>query len=192
MLVMGSEWRVCLKTWDNGPQFSISHPPALHLSDHITVLHKSPHHSLPPLTAPQSSTTHHTTVFYHTTVFHRSLPPHQSSVPLCHPQFCGSPPPVHVCGRDEAAYTAAFIFNKATFSMAGEVHRILCYCPPPLAHLRSDMVEDVVDGELVMATVHSCSRVSLLASHSQKMGYISLLTNYSSSLSYLVSYDVNF
>ncbi|XP_071540174.1 U-scoloptoxin(11)-Sm5a-like [Panulirus ornatus] len=74
-------------------------------------------------------------------------------------KFCGSAPPVHVCGRDEEAYTAAFIFNKATFSVAGYVHRIHCYCPPPLAHIRSDIVEEVVDGELVMATVHSCSRL---------------------------------
>lgn len=74
-------------------------------------------------------------------------------------KFCGSPPPLHVCSRDETAYTAAFIFNKATFMMAGEQHRLHCYCPPPLLHVREDMVEDVIDGELIMATVHVCSRL---------------------------------
>ncbi|XP_064093909.1 U-scoloptoxin(11)-Sm5a-like [Macrobrachium nipponense] len=78
-------------------------------------------------------------------------------------KFCGSPPSIHVCNRDETAYTAAYIFNKATFMMAGEHHRIHCYCPPPMAHLQDDMVEDVVDGELIMATVHVCSMLPLCA-----------------------------
>ncbi|KAK8720591.1 hypothetical protein OTU49_013222 [Cherax quadricarinatus] len=76
-------------------------------------------------------------------------------------KFCRSPPPLHVCGRDETAYSAAFIFNKATFSMAGQQHLLHCFCPPPLAHVRADVVEDVVDGELLLATLHSCSRLEV-------------------------------
>ncbi|XP_042862089.1 U-scoloptoxin(11)-Sm5a-like [Penaeus japonicus] len=78
-------------------------------------------------------------------------------------KFCGAPPPLHVCGRDEPSYSAAFIFDSATFSMSGEQHRLHCYCPPPMAHVRADMVEDVVDGELIMATVHACSRLPACA-----------------------------
>ncbi|KAG7175711.1 U-scoloptoxin(11)-Sm6a-like [Homarus americanus] len=74
-------------------------------------------------------------------------------------KFCGSTPSLQVCGRDEAAYTAAYILDKATFSMAGEQHHLHCYCPPPLGHIRSDVVEEVVNEEMILATVYTCSRL---------------------------------
>ncbi|XP_050701171.1 U-scoloptoxin(11)-Sm6a-like [Eriocheir sinensis] len=74
-------------------------------------------------------------------------------------KYCGSPPPLRVCDREEAAYTAAFLFHKATFSMSEQRHVLHCYCPPPLTHVHSDVEEDVVGSELVMATIYSCSRL---------------------------------
>lgn len=74
-------------------------------------------------------------------------------------KYCGSPPPLHVCGREEAAYTAAYLFHKATFSLTEQRHTLHCYCPPPRTHVYSDMEEDVMGSELVTATIHSCSRL---------------------------------
>lgn len=80
---------------------------------------------------------------------------------VCVRQYCGSPPLLRVCDREEAAYTAAFLFHKATFSMTEQRHILHCYCPPPFTHVHSDVEEDVQGTEMVMATIYSCSRVSL-------------------------------
>ncbi|KAK8389071.1 hypothetical protein O3P69_020803 [Scylla paramamosain] len=72
-------------------------------------------------------------------------------------KYCGSPPPLRVCGREEAAYTAGLLFHKATFSLTEERHVLHCYCQPPLSHLHSDVEEYVMGSNLVVDTIFTCS-----------------------------------
>ncbi|XP_076034788.1 U-scoloptoxin(11)-Sm5a-like [Oratosquilla oratoria] len=76
-------------------------------------------------------------------------------------KYCGPSPRLELCGPDQNAYTAAYLFDKSTFMTTGVLHELSCYCPSPAIHLRADMTEGVLGDEMVMATIHTCTRPHL-------------------------------
>ena len=72
-------------------------------------------------------------------------------------QYCGSHPRMQVCQKDEVAYTAAYIFDPTELIQAHNLH---CYCPPSRMHVRDKVNENIIDGNMILATDFTCSAVS--------------------------------
>ncbi|KAK4289789.1 hypothetical protein Pmani_037261 [Petrolisthes manimaculis] len=59
-------------------------------------------------------------------------------------KYCGPTPALRLCGRQEPAYTAAYLFTSPPSVLVGERHLLHCLCPPPRTHQRSDTLEEEV------------------------------------------------